>query len=107
MAVGALAAGWPRATVVRETTVALVQGGGRQRTRASTDQEPVVLARQVEASRLIDRPVDLVVWPENVVNPNATTLTRARADQLVQQVAAQVGAPVLAGWSTRCHPRPR
>ncbi len=97
-ALGVMATAWPRSTTVREATVALVQGGGRQRTRASSDQEPVVLARQVEASRLIDRPVDLVVWPENVVNPNAVTLTRARADELVRRVAAEVGAPVLAGW---------
>lgn len=98
LAFGILAMAWPRSEVVREATVALVQGGGRQRTRASSDQEPVVLARQVEASRLIDRPVDLVIWPENVVNPNAVTLTRARADELVRRVAAEVGAPVLAGW---------
>jgi len=95
---GVAATAWPRSSVVRDATVALVQGGGRQRTRASSDQEPVVLARQVEASRLIDRPVDLVIWPENVVNPNNVTLTRGRADQLVRRVAAEVGAPVLAGW---------
>ncbi len=87
----------PRADVTRTIDVALVQGGGRQRTRATTDQQPVVLAREVEASRAIDRPVDLVIWPENVVNLG-NQLTEASAYQLVQKVARETGAPVVAGW---------
>ena len=78
----------PRATVVDEVDVALVQGGGAQRTRASSNQQPVVLARHVEASRLIDGPVDLIIWPENVVNPGRF-LTPQRARELVDDVAAR------------------
>ncbi len=87
----------PRATVVDEVDVALVQGGGPQRTRASSDQEPVVLSRHVEASKAIDEPVDLVIWPENVVNPGRF-LDAADARRLVTEVAASTAAPVLAGW---------
>lgn len=88
----------PRATVADdEVRVALVQGGGPQRTRAASDQQPVVLARHVEASRFIDGDVDLVVWPENVVNPGLF-LDQERAYELVSGVAAATGAPVLAGW---------
>lgn len=87
----------PRATVVDEVDVALVQGGGAQRTRASSNQQPVVLARHVEASRLIDGPVDLIIWPENVVNPGRF-LTPQRARELVDDVAAKNQASVLAGW---------
>ncbi len=92
-------AGWahPRSTVVDEVDVALVQGGGAQQTRASSRQEPVVLARHVEASSEIDRPVELVIWPENVVNPGRF-LEEGDAFAAVSQVAAGLDAPVLAGW---------
>ncbi len=87
----------PRSDVVSEIDVALVQGGGAQRTRASSDQEPTVLARHIEASNEITDPVDLILWPENVVNPGRY-LDQENAYQLVSQVAADHDAPVLAGW---------
>ncbi len=87
----------PRAEPVRTAEVALVQGGGPQRTRASSLQEPVVLGRHVEATRSLEGPVDLVVWPENVVNPGRY-LSQEDARDLVDQVAADTGAGVLAGW---------
>ena len=87
----------PRATVVNELDVALVQGGGAQRTRASSDQQPVVLARHVEATSGIDGPVDLILWPENVVNPGRF-LQEQDAFDIVSGVAATYDAPVLAGW---------
>ncbi|MCP3989398.1 MAG: apolipoprotein N-acyltransferase [Actinomycetia bacterium] len=97
LALMAAAALHPRAEVNREVDIALVQGGGRQRTRASSIQQPIVLSRQVEATRLIDRPVDLIIWPENVVNPGRF-LAREDADSLIRRVAAETGASVLAGW---------
>ena len=90
----------PRSEFVRNVDVALVQGGGPQRTRASSSQEPVVLGRHVEASSAIDGPVDLVVWPENVVNPGRFLTFDDAYDQVVA-VAEQHQAPVLAGWFTR------
>ncbi len=48
--------------------VALVQGGGPQGTRAIDTDERVVFERHLEASELVETPVDLVLWPENVVN---------------------------------------
>jgi apolipoprotein N-acyltransferase len=87
----------PRSTVSDTVTVAAVQGGGPQRTRASSEQQPVVLARHVEASRYLEGPVDLVIWPENVVNPGRY-LAFEDAERLVGQVAADTGATVLAGW---------
>ena len=100
--VGMVALAWvaPRASTSDEISVALVQGGGPQRTRASAKQNPVVLARHVEASRWVDTPVDLVVWPENVVNPG-NLLHHDDARALVNQVAADLDAPVLAGWFYR------
>lgn len=87
----------PRATNVGDIDVALVQGGGPQQTRASSDQQPVVLARHIETTKRLDQPVDLIVWPENVVNPGSL-LTREDADLLVRDIAAVQDAPVLAGW---------
>lgn len=65
LAVAALA---PTATAVDELAVAVVQGGGPQRTRAAPEDRIVVFGRHVEASELIEGPVDLIVWPENVVH---------------------------------------
>lgn len=90
----------PRATVVDRLDAAVVQGGGPQRTRASADQQPVVLARTVEATGLIDRPVELVVWPENVVNPGPA-LDLDDAAEAVREAAADTGAVVLPGWFYR------
>jgi apolipoprotein N-acyltransferase len=94
-----VAGGWlhPRAEVVNEIEAALIQGGGPQRTRASAVQEPIVLARHLEATGTLDGPVDLVVWPENVVNPGSYLDLDSAYDQ-VAQAAADTNAPVLAGW---------
>lgn len=100
IAVVALLAGaalHPRAEVRREVDVALIQGGGPQQTRASSRQQPIVLGRHREATRLVEGSVDLVIWPENVVNPGRF-LTHNDADLLVRQVAAETNASVLAGW---------
>jgi apolipoprotein N-acyltransferase len=59
----------PRATATgEELRVALVQGGGPQGTRAWNTDEREVFERHLEASELIETPVDLVVWPEDVVD---------------------------------------
>ncbi len=94
-----LAAAWlhPRADVVGELDAAVVQGGGPTRTRASSDQQPVVLARHVEATRQISEPVDLVLWPENVVNPGRF-LDIDDAAGVVGEVAVEQDATLLAGW---------
>jgi apolipoprotein N-acyltransferase len=90
----------PRASVVGAIDAAVVQGGGPQGTRASPDQQPVTLARTVEATGLVDRPVELIVWPENVVNPG-TFLDHATAARTVRDVAAEHRAVVLPGWFYR------
>lgn len=87
----------PRAAVVRDIDVAIVQGGGPVRTRASSFQEPVVLARHVEATKALLDPVDFILWPENVVNPGRY-LSMESARETVADVAAEYDAPVLAGW---------
>ena len=64
-------------------TVAAVQGGGPQNTRADVCEQRAVFERHVNTTRqLVSAPVDLVVWPEDVVHPSPdTAITPARCDQ--------------------------
>ncbi len=90
----------PRSDVVDQVEALLVQGGGPQQTRASSSQEPVVLARHIEATLAAinsDADPDLVIWPENVVNPGRY-LNQDAAFKQVVQLAADINAPILAGW---------
>lgn len=87
----------PTGSVENVIDVAVVQGGGPTRTRASSAQEPVVLARHLEATRQIDQPVDLILWPENVVNPGGI-LDFDEAEQRVSDVAIENNATLLPGW---------
>jgi len=58
----------PRGHDTEPLRVAIVQGGGEQRTRAATSDSRVVFERHVQATEdLVTTPVDLIVWPENVV----------------------------------------
>ena len=57
----------------------------------------MVLGRHIEATKFLDRPVDIVLWPENVVNPGVyLPIDAARA--AVDEVARSTDATVLAGW---------
>ncbi len=58
----------PDGAVTGHLDVALVQGGGPQNTRAADTDERDVFERHLAASVGVDTPVDLVVWPENVIN---------------------------------------
>ena len=58
----------PRGEPIGEIDVALVQGGGEQRTRFSAQGATTVFENHVDATSGIEEPVDLVLWPENVVN---------------------------------------
>jgi len=58
----------PEGTVVDTIDIAVVQGGGEQGTRAADSDSALVFTRHLEASESIEEPVDLILWPENVVN---------------------------------------
>ena len=102
-----LAALAPTGHEVGTIDMAAVQGGGPQRTRATPTGAATVFANQVAATQFVDRPVDLVLWPENVVNPSPVPVTgRRRADRLYADDAALVlayeadrlGAVLVPGW---------
>ncbi len=96
-------------STVGSIDIAVVQGGGPQNTRADICHTRSVFERHMAATATIDRPVDLVLWPEDVVHPasdSATTPSRCDAPLLgiteatdrLTQLAADVDAVVVSGW---------
>ena len=63
-----LAAVAPRGHEVATARIAFVQGGGPQGTHAVDTDPRVVFERHLDATRTLEGPVDLVVWPENVID---------------------------------------
>ena len=97
----------PGSTVVGEIDVAVVQGGGPQRTRADACENQRVFDRHRDATATIDQPVDLIMWPENVVNPipDGTPLGRCddlffmtEAQESVAEIAREQDAVLIPGW---------
>ncbi len=99
---------------VDEIRVAVVQGGGPQNTRADRCENRAVFERHMAASQLIDtaEPVDLILWPENVVNPSPDgsrtparcdepLLLRTEAVERLQALAVEKDAVVIVGWFER------
>ncbi len=90
-----LAAVVPRGEQVGTLRVALVQGGGPQGTRAWNTDERKVFERHLEASEDVDTPVDLVVWPEDVVDIDA--LDTAVEGEELADLARELDATLVAG----------
>lgn len=96
---------------LRTIDVVVVQGGGPQNTRADTCENRRVFERHVAATELIaaDEPVDLILWPEDVVHPVDDRIpTPARCDEPVlrteealaelQRLASDNDAIIVSGW---------
>jgi apolipoprotein N-acyltransferase len=97
----------PRGSAAGTMRVALVQGGGRQGTHKDDTAPGVVLHRHIEASQVVPEGVDLVVWPENVVDIEAPeTFATSAAREEIAAVAARVGAPVAVGVTEDVPDRP-
>jgi apolipoprotein N-acyltransferase len=77
--------------------VAVVQGGGPQGTRAATTEPGIVLERHLAASAELDtdRHIDLLVWPEDVVD--VVRLRDSAAETQLQDVARTADASFIAG----------
>ncbi|MEY2451598.1 MAG: apolipoprotein N-acyltransferase [Acidimicrobiaceae bacterium] len=58
----------PRGHDIGSLRIAAVQGGGPQGTRFFDAEAQLVYERHLEATKLVQTPVDVVLWPENVVN---------------------------------------
>ncbi len=96
VAVVLLAAVAPDGRATGTLDVALVQGGGPQRTRAADTDEREVVERHLEASEDIDTPVDLVVWPENVINVEGPVASQREGEEL-SALARELDAPLVVG----------
>lgn len=76
--------------------VALVQGGGEQGTRADETNPREVFERHLEASRRVVPPVDLVLWPENVVDVEGPVSSRREGREL-SELARSLETVLVAG----------
>ncbi|WP_419918998.1 apolipoprotein N-acyltransferase [Candidatus Poriferisocius sp.] len=92
--------GWaavaPQGSALGTIDVALVQGGGPQRTRAANTDPAVVFERHWEASQLVQPPVDLVVWPEDVVDVQGLFAASPQQQRLAE-LAQELNTTLVAG----------
>lgn len=94
--VGALGAVAPSGSATGTLDVAAVQGGGEQRTRATDTSSREVFERHLAASELVRSPVDLVLWPENVVNVSGTLDANIEQEELAE-LARRLDATLVVG----------
>ncbi|MFZ6004239.1 MAG: apolipoprotein N-acyltransferase [Actinomycetota bacterium] len=76
--------------------IALVQGGGPQGTRKTDTGVVRVFERHVDATDAVVPPVDLVVWPEDVIDTDGAFVDHPWS-RVVGSLAARIGAPFLVG----------
>lgn len=86
----------PAGAEVGRAEVALVQGGGPQGTRKSSTSVIEVFERHLAATEGVRPPVDLVVWPEDVVDTDGP-LTQDPWGQELAGLARALGAPLIVG----------
>lgn len=86
----------PRGRTTETIDVALVQGGGPIGFRAVETDPGDVLDRHLEASKDLPDGLDLVFWPENVIDVGLE-LEDTPEDDAVADVARAAGAPLVAG----------
>lgn len=79
--------------------VAVVQGGGPQGTRATSTEPGIVLQRHLAATATIpvDPLLDLVVWPENVIDVDQVPFADSPELGPVAAQAKRLGVPLLVG----------
>lgn len=90
--------------VGRTLRVAVVQGGGPQGTRAISTDMGIVFQRHLDASASVKPPVDLVLWPEDVVDvssddPDAPPVDVSDTDKgaALSALAARLHSSLIAG----------
>lgn len=96
VALVAAAAFAPQGHDVDRAEVALVQGGGKQGTRKSDTGVVDVFERHVAATALVKPPVDLVVWPEDVIDTDGAFVDDPWAE-VVGDLARRLDAPMVVG----------
>jgi apolipoprotein N-acyltransferase len=81
----------------KQLTIAAVQGGGPQGTRAINTDPREVFERHLDATHQINDHVDLVVWPENVIDVGDTPFANSQERTEAAAEAARLGAPLAVG----------
>lgn len=81
---------------VGSAEIAFVQGGGEQGTRKSDTGVVKVFERHVDATGGVQPPVDLVVWPEDVIDTEGDFVDDPWAD-VVGELARGLDAPMIVG----------
>ena len=93
--VGAVVA--PRGKAIGGIEVAAVQGGGEQGTTDAETDDLQVFQVHRNATELVESPVDVIVWPEDVVDVEGPVEeSPGMYDDLVD-LARQYDAPIIAG----------
>ena len=90
----------PRGHDIGSLQVALVQGGGKQGTHSGDVDPKIVFQRHLDATNQVKLPVDLVVWPENVVHvegPVAQTDEGRELSDLAKELDATLTVGVIEG----------
>ncbi len=104
VAVTGVAAVAPTGHVVGHLRVAVVQGGGPQHTRAADTDNWVVFQREVRATETIQGPVDLVLWPEDVVGLQGTLDQNPRYRNEIVRLARQLHTTLVVGVTEAVSP---
>jgi len=86
----------PAGSPIGSLDVAIVQGGGPQNTRAIYTESREVFDRHVAATRLIEGEVDVIVWPENVVDSRGRIEDNIEHSEMIA-LAREMGAPIIPG----------
>lgn len=86
----------PRGFDTTTAEVALVQGGGDQGTRRTEEGLLEVFERHVDATARVEPPVDLVVWPEDVIDTDDAFAEDPWAD-VVGALARDLDSPMIVG----------
>jgi apolipoprotein N-acyltransferase len=95
-ALAGLGAVAPRGSAGARLRVAAVQGGGVRGLRAVFTDRQVAFRAQLAASEGVRTPVDLVVWPEDVVHVDGA-LAGSPEEAAIAGLARRLGATVVAG----------
>lgn len=80
----------------RKLDIALVQGGGAQGTRAINTDRRKVFQRHLDASQDVPQGMDLVLWPEDVVDTDFRVQDAQEGVEL-QDLARQLRSPLIVG----------
>lgn len=94
--VWALAMIAPRGHDIWSIDAAIVQGGGPQGTHATETDPNDVFMRHLDATQLVTVPVDLVLWPENVVDVEGP-ITANPENAILSELAQTLDTTLVVG----------